>query len=287
MDRHITSDVSKEMVIKSAFPFYARENAKEICRCTARFRRRKRINQRYPNLFENASALSENAFEHNENASALSENYASLLSENVFEHNENASAFSRICARWIGAWPVMMAMGLLFCMLLTGCGGTGVSGNMFMFGKAKKEKIVGKDIRKEDISDFYYTVENINFNAFYQRYRFYTEDGKYMFFHESRRRENRYGPTTEDDVTLTGTIELEPDQWDEFYGFVEDGIVRDREDAADSGGSGPWLYLYWQGDKSRFQEFSFESYGKRESFEEFCVLLAEGTQGKAKAEKMN
>ncbi len=38
----------------------------------------------------------------------------------------------------------------------------------------------------DDISDFYCTYENINYNAFYQRYCFFTYDGKHFFFHETR-----------------------------------------------------------------------------------------------------
>ena len=54
----------------------------------------------------------------------------------------------------------------------------------------KSSFTVGADIRQNEITEFYYTYENINFNAFYQRYRFYTEGGKYWFYHETRQREN-------------------------------------------------------------------------------------------------
>ena len=36
----------------------------------------------------------------------------------------------------------------------------------------------------------------------------------------------------------------------------------------------PWLYLYWTNDKSKYQQFSFESYGTEAKFEEFCLMLA-------------
>ena len=60
------------------------------------------------------------------------------------------------------------------------------------------DTITNKRIPIEDITDFYYTYENINYNAFYQRYRFYVEDDKLMFFHETRERPNDYGWTTEE-----------------------------------------------------------------------------------------
>ena len=100
-----------------------------------------------------------------------------------------------------------------------------------------KKMIVGTDIAFEDITDFYYTEENINYDAYYQRYRFYAEDGKHFFFHETRERKNDYGPCTEEDTVQTGTIELSDDQWSEFTALVKGGIVTVRKDTADSGGS--------------------------------------------------
>lgn len=135
-------------------------------------------------------------------------------------------------------------------------------------------KTVGKDILTDDITDFYYTEENINYDAYYQRYRFYAEDGNHMFFHETRERKDDYGPCTEADTTLIGTIELTDDQWLEFTNLVSGGTVKARGDSADSGGTGPWLYLYWTGDKDKYQEFSFESYETQAEFEEFCLTLA-------------
>lgn len=135
------------------------------------------------------------------------------------------------------------------------------------------EKTVGVDITAEDILDFYYTVSNINYDAYYQRYRFYVEDGKHMFFHETRERPNDYGPCTEEDTTLTGTMELTDEQWAEFTDLLSGGTVKAREESADSGDSGPWLYLYWTHDKGSIQEFSFDSYATQKEFEEFCVSL--------------
>ncbi|MCR4585825.1 MAG: hypothetical protein K5686_08905 [Lachnospiraceae bacterium] len=162
--------------------------------------------------------------------------------------------------------------GLIFMLMLCACGTKEDTEDMPIFSN---KKTVGKDIAKEDITEFYYTEENINYNAFYQRYRFYVEDGKHMFFHETRERNNEYGPCTEKDVTKTGTIELTEDQWSEFFGYVNNGIVKAREDSAESGGSGPWLYLYWTGDRSKYQQFSFDSYDSETKFEEFCKLLAQ------------
>ncbi len=164
---------------------------------------------------------------------------------------------------------------MLFVALLAGCGAREEAADMPL---SDDKMIVGKDIRIEDITDFYYTEENINYDAYYQRYRFYVEDGKHMFFHETRERKDDYGPCTEDDTTLVGTIELTDDQWYQFTDLVSGGIVKTREDTSDSGGTGPWLYLYWTNDEGKYQQFSFDSYGTETKFEEFCLELAPKTE---------
>ena len=153
---------------------------------------------------------------------------------------------------------------------------TGIMTAAMLAGCTTKEEgmIVGTDIAFDDITDFYYTKENINYDACYQRYRFYVEDGKHLFFHEARERKNEYGPCTEEDTVQIGTIELSGDQWSEFTDLVKGGTVTARGDSADSGGTGPWLYLYWTNDKSKYQQFSFESYGTEAKFEELCLTLA-------------
>ncbi len=139
----------------------------------------------------------------------------------------------------------------------------------------KSEYIVGKDIKADDLTEFYYTYSNINYNAFYQRYHFFEENGKHMFFHETRERENDYGPATEKDTTLTGTFELTDEEWTAFFDLLKDGTVIKRTEQTGSGDSGPWMYLYWKNDKSEIQEFQFASYAVQESFKSFCEQLAQ------------
>lgn len=57
--------------------------------------------------------------------------------------------------------------------------------------------------------------------------------------------------------------------------IIEGGSVTARKDDAEAGGSGPWTYLYWSGDKDKYQVYSFESYGSQKGFEEFCKSLTE------------
>lgn len=85
--------------------------------------------------------------------------------------------------------------------------------------------ITDMKIPAKDVTEFYYTYENINYGAFYRRYRLYTENGKYFFFHETRERPEDYGPATEEDVTASGTTELSPEEWAEFLALLKDGKV--------------------------------------------------------------
>ena len=167
----------------------------------------------------------------------------------------------------------MIITGIMFITMLAGCTANEEAEEKSM---SSKEMVVGTDIDFEDITDFYYTKENINYNAYYQRYRFYVEDGKHLFFHETRERKDDYGPCTEEDTVQIGTIELSDDQWSEFTALVNGGTVIAREESTDTGSRGPWLYLYWTNDKSKYQQFAFESYGRETEFEEFCVSLVSG-----------
>lgn len=142
-------------------------------------------------------------------------------------------------------------------------------------GKAAKETVTNRRIPTEDVTEFYYTVENVNYNAFYRRYRFYKQDGRYMFFHETRERPDGYGPAGQEDVTGGGDFELTAQEWQDFLAYLKDGTVSARKDGGDSGGSGPWTFIYWNNDKGKYRAFEFSSYDERVRFEEFCASLAE------------
>ena len=150
-----------------------------------------------------------------------------------------------------------------FMLILGGC------------AKSSKETVTNMKIPIDDIQEFYYTIENINFNAFYQRYRFYKEDGKHMFHHETRERPGDYGPTTEEDIINSGTFELSDTEWNDFLAFLKDGTVSEREDSAETGSSGPWMFIYWKNDKGKYQVFEFSNYDAKAQFEEFCSSLAQ------------
>ena len=134
------------------------------------------------------------------------------------------------------------------------------------------EMIVGTDIEEKDIVDFYYTYSTSTAITFYQRYRFYAEDGKKFFTHETR--EGGGWPQTEEDITFSGTKELTEADWAAFFACVSEGEVRQRSDEILDGDSGPWMVLYWTGDEGEIQEFTFASLEKQLAFEELCSQLA-------------
>ncbi len=133
--------------------------------------------------------------------------------------------------------------------------------------------VVGRDIEQEDITEFYFTISTSTCPAFYQRYRFYTENGKYFMFHETRKGEE--WPLTEKYITKIGTVELTDAQWNEFYEYLKDGKVTARSENLEDGASGPWMYLYWPGDGGDYQEFALAQPGMKLSFEDFCESLCE------------
>ena len=138
------------------------------------------------------------------------------------------------------------------------------------FGK----KVVGKNIDISKINDFYYTYSTSTNPPHYQRYRFYKKNGTYKFFHDKR--EGDHWPLREEDSVLSGTIEISEDTWKAFFDLLEGGEVVKRTEHLESGDPGPWLYLYWTGDKGKIQEFSFASPEKKLAFKEFCEKLVSG-----------
>lgn len=142
-------------------------------------------------------------------------------------------------------------------------------GSARMFGLGKK--VVGKGIKPAEITDFYYTVDDWHIPPHYQRYRFYLEGGKPMFFHETRDGEGTKDlPLTEKNTTRTGVTEITDEDWQTFLSLVDKGAVTSR-DALEptSGGSGPWTYIYWNKDKGKMQVFSFETDDKLDRFVAF------------------
>ena len=139
------------------------------------------------------------------------------------------------------------------------------------FGSQRQAWVVGTDIDFADITDFYYTYDASTNPPFFQRYRLYVEDGRTLFYHETR--ENGGWPQTEEDITVSGTVELSEAQVEAFRACLEGGTVRPREESLDTGDAGPWLFLYWTGDRGENQAFTFPSWEAQTRFEALCADL--------------
>ena len=136
----------------------------------------------------------------------------------------------------------------------------------------RSEKTVGHDIAPTDITDFYYTLDSSVDPPVYQRYRFYTENGSYYFYHETR--EGDHWPLTEEDITVAGTVTLSDAEWTALWHCLEDGTVRPPEANTETGNAGPWLFLYWNGDRDRFRQYTFATAAQQADFEALCEALA-------------
>ena len=100
----------------------------------------------------------------------------------------------RKLAVWIGS-ALAVACGALALLLIFG---------------ANRPRTIGANIAAEDITQFYYTLSSSTCPPHRQRYHFYTENGKYFFYHETRA--GHAWPLTEENITRFGTVELSPEQ---------------------------------------------------------------------------
>ena len=137
-------------------------------------------------------------------------------------------------------------------------------------------KVVGKTITEDKFREFYYTYSTTVNPPEFQRYRFFKEDGKAFFYHEKREGNNTF--LTEEDITVSGTKELSNEEWTTFWDLIDGGSVVNRKENVNSGNSGPWLFLYWDGDKDKCQEFAFKEYEDVDEFEAFCERLVNSMQ---------
>ena len=138
---------------------------------------------------------------------------------------------------------------------------------------AGAEMTVGREICPEDITDFYWTTDASVYPPMYQRYRFCVEDGVRLFYHESRR--GGGWPQTEEDIADSGTKVLTEDEWTVFWDCLCGGEVRVRSEEVLDGDDGPWMYLYWTGDRGEYQEFSFASPAESAAFLKLCSGLVQ------------
>jgi hypothetical protein len=167
-----------------------------------------------------------------------------------------------------GRKPLRILLIVLGCILAAA-----VAASVVLYSTGYVGRIVGQTVMKQDVRDFFYTLSSSTNPPQFQRWRFYEEDGKKYFYHEKR--EGDHWPLREGDITISGTRELTEAQWDEFFECLQGGSVQRRRDSLESGGRGPWLYLYWRGDRGVIQQFDFADASSRLAFEDLCRRLME------------
>lgn len=104
------------------------------------------------------------------------------------------------------------------------------------------EFVVGTDVKPEKITEFIYTYDASTNPPKYQKYRFYVENGNYMFYHEKR--ESDHWPLTENDITTSGSGELSKEDWASFVKLIKGGTVTKRKEHIETGSADPWMFLY-------------------------------------------
>ena len=150
--------------------------------------------------------------------------------------------------------------GILICIMI----------GLLFAGCGKKEMTVGSAVKQADINEFYYTVDESTYPPQFFRYYFHKENEQWIFHFEKR--EADHWPLTEADVTESCDVNLTDAERDEFFSYIINGRITRRSDMPlDS--SGPYLFIYWTGDKDEYQVFDFEDYGKQKDFEAFCRSL--------------
>ena len=71
------------------------------------------------------------------------------------------------------------------------------------------------------------------------------------------------------------SLALSDEDWNEFCSCVSGGSVTKRKESFESGGSGPWTFLYWKRDKGDWQVFSFADLDRQYAFKKLCDRLTE------------
>lgn len=170
-------------------------------------------------------------------------------------------------------------IGIMVCVIVLLFLAAGIVFGLTEGGFLGKNKfVIGRDIKEDQFLEFYYTESSTAYPPTFQRYRFYTDFGKHMFYHEKREGDKVF--LEEEDITVSGTMELSEEEWNTFWNFMNGATVQKRTENTNSGGSGPWLYFYWEKDPGDCQEFHFPQKETESEFEEFCIRLKEKEQVK-------
>lgn len=121
--------------------------------------------------------------------------------------------------------------------------------------------------------DFYFTYASTTAPPMFRRYRIFVDGERRSFYHEKREGDNVF--LKEDDITISGTIELTDEEWQKFWAVIEDGVVSERTEDTRTGGAGPWLFIYWDGDGGTKQVLDLAEPDAAMELEKLCEELKE------------
>lgn len=94
-------------------------------------------------------------------------------------------------------------------------------------------KTVEKAVREDVFQEFYYTYATTVYPPEFRRYRIYTENGKKLFYHETREGDTVF--LTEEDITVSGEMELTPAEWETLWGCLSGGHRGESQGEHDHG----------------------------------------------------
>lgn len=135
----------------------------------------------------------------------------------------------------------------------------------------RKKWIVSKHIKLKDINEFYFTLASSTNPSAFLRYHFYLSEGRYWLLVDKR--EGDHWPLTEDDRCSFKITNISDDNWNQMLALLENGVVTKRKEDTTTGSSGPWMYLYYNGDKSENQQFEFVAVERQKEFVLLCEKL--------------
>ena len=133
---------------------------------------------------------------------------------------------------------------------------------------------VGKDLDPAQITDFYCVIDESTYPPTFLRYHYYTADGKWYLYHETRMGED--WPLNEEDIVHSGTVSLTDEDKAALFVCLNGGTVRATDgDELTDGDDGPWCCLYRTDNPENPQEYRFASPAQRSAFESLCAGLAQ------------
>ena len=151
--------------------------------------------------------------------------------------------------------------------LLMGCAGASWSFSDILPGNGPK--IVGTDVKIDDITEFYFTYDSSTNPPQFQRYRFSVKNGAYQFYHEKR--EGNHWPLREKDITVSGTKELSLEEWKTFFDYLKDGKWKRGKSILNPAEGGPGCFYTGKGTSPKSRSFPLQIMENRFPLKSFVL----------------